>query len=443
MKIFTTYILILVGSTLNGQVKMPFFLADSDYYLQWTFQDFIKYDVKKIEAYSYEFKKNGKKRKDSILLYKQIINRDSNIVKGIFSEINLIPYSRTWYKFEDYYNSDSNFIKRTKEHIGDVYRKEYGNLYKDKIKIETNFEYDDSNRIVKKVKNNIKLSFEIEKRNRFKEYSTIFCDTSTAETIYEYYDSDRLSKKTNNKIRRYYIIYKHLTDTIHKYYSNSFQSKFEEYKYNSNDEKIEWLITLDSIRYNESDTNYIECSGCRAKYKRADWKYNKKGKVINRAIYNNNGDINSNIFFKYSSNSNLIQKRHYKYSLKDTARLDKTVDYYYKNNKLSKSIEKDFVSQNCILDSKLTIKYDEFNREISYESESYSLLDDKTYKWGYSYKYDKKEVLKNKTIYRTNKDSSTINYYYNSNGLPHKYLRKNKNSNKTIEIKKYFYQYNK
>lgn len=268
MKTVSILILLLTGHFVFGQSSNTLFYTGGNDLSQWTYPDYIKNDIKKIEAYSYKIKKNGKLTKDSLLLYRQEIDKGNNKIFGI--NCNTViqshgPTFLTWYKFETAYNDKGQVIKELDEPIN----------------------------IEKKV-----------------EYGSLRYDINKNETVYEYDNSKKLIKKTYIPIHNYYSISKYTKDTFHLL---SIQKKIDEYFYNDNGLEISNYHTVDSSRYlptknYKKDSGSVTCSYCHSRYLNGDKTYNENGKLKIWTWYTTEGKIHTKKYYYHDSNNNLIKQ---------------------------------------------------------------------------------------------------------------------------------------
>jgi hypothetical protein len=196
-------------------------------------KNFEKYNVKKVTVYSKEIKKNGKIKRDSLLLAKYEYDKSKGIIKGINHGLVVVSHGGgnflEFYSFENQYFSDSLIVKRE--------TKEIPKISKDKI-----------------VNNSSVELYKYDKFNR-----RIF------EKKYSEDNEYRLSKK----------------DTTAHYRSISYPIT-EEYEYDSKNRLIKQYITRDSsehyinlINYNRISTSKF-CNYCNEKYLDQEWKYDKE-----------------------------------------------------------------------------------------------------------------------------------------------------------------------
>lgn len=236
--------------------------------MAWTYQDFIDNNVERIQAFSFELKKNGKVKKDSTKLFDQKLNRDSNLVTGINCNLNIQshgPTFLTWHKFKDYYDSKGHLIKHTDQPIEVVKTKEFGS---------TNW------------------------------------DININETIYEYDEKELLTQKVYNRIEHSNSVSKYTKDTFHLH---SVHPKIYEYEYNDQGLQIKNYYTDDSTRYlaTESykpDTASVKCFYCDPRYLNGEKEYDMNGNLIKWIWYTRKNEIHSKKYYFYDTNDNLIKQ---------------------------------------------------------------------------------------------------------------------------------------
>lgn len=234
-------------------------------YVDWENpKNFEKYNVKKVTVYSKEIKKNGKIKRDSLLLAKYEYNKSKGIIKGINHHLIIMLHGRgshlKFYSFENHYFSDSLIIKRE--------TKETPKVSKDKIvnnSFVESYKYDNLNRLISD-----------------KKYSE--------ENEYE------LSKK----------------DTTAHYRSISYP-KTTEYEYDSKNRFIKQYITRDSSEYyiNLKNHNSIStsksCSYCEEKHLSQEWKYDEN-KLLEWTTYTNKKVKHTKINYLYDEKQNLVKQ---------------------------------------------------------------------------------------------------------------------------------------
>ena len=349
-------------------------------------KNFEKYNVKKVTVYSKEIKKNGKIKRDSLLLAKYEYDKSNNIIKGINHHLIVMSHGRdshlTFYSFENQYFSDSLIIKKE--------TKETPKVSKDKI-VNNSFvelyKYDNLNRLIYD-----------------KKYSE--------ENEYE------LSKK----------------DTITHYRSVSYP-KTKEYEYDFKNRLIKEYFTRDSSEYHINSykdkkiTSYKSCSSCEEKYLDQEWKYDENN-LIEEILY--------------ASENNMHSKKKYFYD--DINRLIKTIDstnYFSGSPVLYSSItykyftngnkEKTTINYINSLENKTIEVYDNFGRIIS---RSKTIPDFNSNELQF-FEYENDKITKTMTTDNSADVSKTI-LTFNKNGLlvEEKWIL----NNLLTGIEKYYYE---
>jgi hypothetical protein len=227
-------------------------------------KNFEKYNVKRVTVYSKEIKKNGKIKKDSLLLAKYEYDKSKSIIKGIDHNLVVVSHgggsSLEFYNFENQYFSDSLIIKKeTKETSKVSNDKIVNNSYVELYK------YDEFNRLILKKKYSEKNEFE-------------------------------LSKK----------------DTIIHYRSVSYP-KITEYKYDSKNRVIKEYFTRDSSEYHINSyedkkiTSSKSCIYCEEKYLDSEWKYDED-KLLEWTTYTYKKEKHTKRDYFYDENQNLIKQ---------------------------------------------------------------------------------------------------------------------------------------
>ena len=234
-------------------------------YVDWENpKNFEKYNVKKVTVYSKEIKKNGKIKRDSLLLAKYEYDKSKGIIKGINHNLVLVSHgggsSLEFYSFKNQYFSDSLIVKRE--------TKEIPKVTKDKI-----------------VNNSFVELYKYDKLNR-----RIFEKKYSEDNEYS------LSKK----------------DTTAHYRSISYPIT-EEYEYDSKNRLIKQYITRDSsehyinlINYNSISTSKF-CSYCNEKYLDQEWKYDKE-KLLEWTSFTYQKSKHSKRNYFYDENKNLVKQ---------------------------------------------------------------------------------------------------------------------------------------
>ena len=234
-------------------------------YVDWENpKNFEKYNVKKVTVYSKEIKKNGKIKRDSLLLAKYEYDKSKGIVKGINHDLVVVSHGRgnflEFYSFENQYFSDSLIVKRETKEIPEV--------SKDKI-----------------VNNSFVELYKYDKLNR-----RIFEKKYSEENEY------RLSKK----------------DTTAHYRSISYPIT-EECEYDSKNRLIKQYITRDSSEHYINLINYNRisiskfCNYCNEKYLDQEWKYDKE-KLLEWTSFTYQKSKHSKRNYFYDENKNLVKQ---------------------------------------------------------------------------------------------------------------------------------------
>ena len=233
-------------------------------YVDWENpKNYQNYNLKKVSVYSREIKRNGKLKKDSLLLTKYEYDKSKDIIKGINHHLIVMFHGGgshlKFYSFENQYFLDSLIIKRE--------TKETQKISKDKI-VNNSFvelyKYDNLNRLISD-----------------KKYSE--------ENEYE------LSKK----------------DTVTHYRSISYP-KTKEYEYGFKNRVIKEYFTRDSSEYhiNNYKDKKIEssksCSYCEEKYLDQERKYDDKLLEWTTYTYKKEKHTKRNYF--YDENQNLVKQ---------------------------------------------------------------------------------------------------------------------------------------
>lgn len=169
--------------------------------------------------------------------------------------------------------------------------------------------------------------------------------------------------------------------------------------------------------------------------------YGDNKKIKEWIIYNKDGKVNSKTFYTYDNDNNLIHsEKYYGYFIWDSARLEKTFDYYYNDNRLTKRVEKHSAGSDSTLNVTLTENYDNSGRLINYHSEFFSQTDMKTYIWGFVSTYGQDGRLTKEIITGNEREPSTKLFSYYPNGLPKEIKWFYNNNNKLRSLKRYYYK---
>jgi hypothetical protein len=357
----------------------------NEIYVDWENpKNFEKYNVKKVSVYSKDVKKNGKIKKDSLLLSITVYNKNMATLNRINHKLmDGIYNSGNHHEFiyvENKYIFDSLILKRVQQTKPII--------NKNKIEfvsfIEL-FKYDELNRLI------------LEKK-------------------YSEANEYELSKK----------------DTMMHYRSDSYP-KINEYEYDSKNRVIKKYFTRDSSiyhinSYNEKKiTSYKSCSYCGEKYLEQVWKYDED-KLLEWTTYTYKSEKHTKRNYSYDENQNLIKQidstgwylgkpslssiKEIRYDDNQKIEIKTTLD----ENSYFKKETKKFVGKQLVYEF-LEAEYPEYNIETTYTHTENSIK---------------------KTTNRF-KDGITIEeYFFNKNGLlieEKSYL-----NHILIECKEYYYE---
>lgn len=227
-------------------------------------KNFEKFNLKKVTVFSKDVKKNGKIKKDSLLLAKYEFDKNNYIIKGINHHSIIMLHGGEsqlkFYNFKNQYFSDSLIEKKE--------NKEIPKVTKDKI-VNNSFvelyKYDNLKRLISD-----------------KKYSE--------ENEYD------LSKK----------------DTTAHYRSVSYP-KITEYKYDSKNRVIKEYFTRDSSEYHINSykdkkiTSSKSCYYCEEKYLQQEWKYDEN-KLLEWTTYTHKKEKHTKKNYFYDENKNLVKQ---------------------------------------------------------------------------------------------------------------------------------------
>ena len=384
MKTVIMILLLLTANFVFGQRANTIFSIGATELQPFSRQDFIDNNLTKVSAYSYSINKKGKLQKDSLLLYRQQFDITQNKLYGLNSMSELHrPSFLTWYEFETYYNANGQVMKEVRK-PKDI-KTEYGST----------------------------------------EYNVV-----TFETEYEYDDQQREIKKTNKVIEHSYFTSKYTKDTFHLHIIKN--PKIDEYVYNSDNQKIKRFHTVDSTRYlrtkssnPDKDSNTVSCSYCHSRYLNVEWKYNADGKLTEWISYTMENLIHTKQYYFYDEQQRLIKqidstgwylsttepywKSTTTIQYSDTGRIvtkidntEKTVSYFDTNDKLVKECTfyntgKNPCTQFVYDKNKLIREQTFFGNGSDGTTECY---------------YNTKELLSEERTYRNGKLTAVIRYYY-------------------------------
>lgn len=354
-------------------------------YVDWENpKNFEKYHVKKVTVYSKEIKKNGKIKKDSLLLAKYEYDKSKGIIKGINHDLVVVSHgggsSLEFYSFENQYFSDSLIVKRE--------TKEIPKVTKDKI-----------------VNNSFVELYKYDEFNRLK-----FKKNYSEENEYE------LSKK----------------DTITHYRSVSYP-KTKEYEYGSKNRVIKEYFTRDSSEYHINSykdkkiTSSKSCSYCEEKYLDQERKYDDDN-LLEWTTYTYKKEKHTKKNYFYDENQNLLNQ------------IDST-GWYFGKPSLSSIKE---ISYNDNLKIEIQTKYDD---DLYFKKETRKFVDNQLvyelleaeypeYNVETTYTYSESSI---KTTTNRFKNGITIDeYLFDEKGLLIE--QKTYLNSILIEYKKYYYE---
>ena len=354
-------------------------------YVDWENpKNFEKYHLKKVTVYSKEIKKNGKIKKDSLLLAKYEYDKSKGIIKGINHDLVVVSHgggsSLEFYSFENQYFSDSLIVKRE--------TKEIPKVTKDKI-----------------VNNSFVELYKYDEFNRLK-----FKKNYSEENEYE------LSKK----------------DTITHYRSVSYP-KTKEYEYGSKNRVIKEYFTRDSSEYHINSykdkkiTSSKSCSYCEEKYLDQERKYDDDN-LLEWTTYTYKKEKHTKKNYFYDENQNLLNQ------------IDST-GWYFGKPSLSSIKE---ISYNDNLKIEIQTKYDD---DLYFKKETRKFVDNQLvyelleaeypeYNVETTYTYSESSI---KTTTNRYKNGITIDeYLFDEKGLLIE--QKTYLNSILIEYKKYYYE---
>jgi len=342
----------------------------------FSIQEFIDNDFTTVSAYSYTINEKGKLKKDSLLLYRQECDIFQNRLFGTNSSIvyqTSGPSFRTWYEFETY--------------------------------------FDDKGQVIK----NIRTPKNIEKKVEFG--ATTYNEISN-ETEYEYDDLNRLLKETYRIIDHYYSISKYTKDTFHLH---SIQSpKIYEYFYNSDNQTIRRYYTVDSTRYlktksydPEKKSDAVRCSYCHSRHLNVEWKYNSDKQLIEWISYTRENKIHTKRNYFYDDKQRLATQIDstgwYHTTKKPYWRLITTTQY----SDTGKIVTKTYNIEEEINFSQI-VEYQDASGNVIKQCYVYS---DNTEECAtHSFFYDENKLVKKEDILLKG-DIRTTEYYYNEKGF--------------------------
>ncbi|MCU4187810.1 hypothetical protein M9Q43_01380 [Flavobacterium sp. HXWNR29] len=361
-------------------------------YVDWENpKNFEKFNVKKVTVYSKDVKKNGKIKKDSLLLKQYEYNKEKFKIKGTNHNWLIIGHGggshREYYNFENEYSKDNLITRKSLFHLSEE--------KKEKEKIEHNstieeFEYDSFNNVIKNI-------------------------------VYNKNES----------------IYLFKNDTTHLFISIN-NPKITEFEYDSKNRKIKQFQSTDSTTYYSKFDMKSEfkvsksCTYCEEKYLAQEWKYDEN-KLLEWTTYTYKKEKHTKRNYFYDENKNLVKQIDSTgwYFTNKRPYLDSNTEIVY--NQYGKFI--------TTIDNKNKTFPKYYYKTIQYFDKNNFLIRDKKYSEN---QIDIKEYFYENTIlkYDTSKygKSETIKfeYLYNEKGL----LKEIKHliGNKLVNIERYYYE---
>lgn len=354
-------------------------------------KNFEKFNVKKVTVYSKDIKKNGKIKKDSLLLKQYEYYKENSTIKGTNHNWLIISHgggsSREYYNFENEYSKDNLITRKSLFHLSEE--------KKEKEKIEHNstieeFEYDSFNNVIKNI-------------------------------VYNKNES----------------IYLFKNDTTHLFISIN-NPKITEFEYDSKNRKIKQFQSTDSTTYYSKFDMKSEfkvsksCTYCEEKYLAQEWKYDEN-KLLEWTTYTYKKEKHTKRNYFYDENKNLVKQIDSTgwYFTNKRPYLDSNTEIVY--NQYGKVI--------TTIDNKNKTFPKYYYKTIQYFDKNNFLIRDEKYSEN---QIDIKEYFYENTIlkYDTSKygKSETIKfeYLYNEKGL----LKEIKHliGNKLVNIERYYYE---
>lgn len=358
-------------------------------YVDWENpKNFEKYNVKKVTVYSKEIKKNGKIKRDSLLLAKYEYDKSKGIIKGINHNLVLVSHrggsSLEFYSFKNQYFLDSLIIKRE--------TKETPKVSKDKI-VNNSFielyKYDNLNRLIYDKNYSEENEYELSKKDTITHYRSVSYPKIKE---YEYDFKNRVIKEYFTRDSSEYHINSYKDKKIKSYKScSSCEEKYleQEWKYDEN-KLLEWTsFTYQKIKHSKRNYFYDEYQNLVKQIDSSGWYFINRKPYLDSTteiIYNQEGKIITSI----ENNSKPFPILY-----------NKTIQYFDKNNLL---IKKENHSENQID----THEYFYENSILKYETSKYGK--DNVIRFEYS--YGKKGLLKEVKHYIGDKLVNIERYYY-------------------------------
>jgi hypothetical protein len=377
---------------LFGQESSGIFSFDDNELQSWTYQDFIKNDIKKIEGYSILIKKNGKVSTDSVLLFRYEIDRDSNKVFGRNCSRAILSHAPpfwAWSSFQTYYDKNGHIVK----------------------------EIDSPDRI------------EMTKSDYGVDWETHYSIST-----YKYDSSGNLVSENYQHFRNSYTVFKHSIDTSHYH---TVDSKISEYIYNNEGQKISSYYTVDSTRYlptksYKPDSNSVKCFSCDPRYLNYECTYDENGKIKTWISYTREGKFHTKQYYYYDHKGNLkknVDSTGWYISTILPYR-ESTTDYEYSDT--GRTEIKTYSTEYGLDSNNRTIK--KYNKKNQITSEC-SLTDSEETCTTYFYNYTNGKLFSAISI---ENDKMEIQFQYTPKGLI--YERKEIFRNKINQLTRYYYE---
>lgn len=322
-------------------------------YVDWENpKNFERYNIKKVAVYSKKIKKNGKIKKDSLLLAKYEYDKSNNIIKGINHHLIIMLHGGEsqlkFYSFENQYFSDSLIIKRE--------TKETPKVSKDKI-VNNSFvelyKYDNLNRLISDKKYSEENEYELSKKDTTAHYKSISYPKTTE---YEYDSKNRFIKQyITRDSSEYYINLKNYNSISTSKSCSYCEEKYLDQERKYDDKLLEWTTyTYKKEKHTKRNYFYDENQNLVKQIDSSGWYLiNRKPYLesTTEIVYNQEGKIVTSI-----DNLNKLLPKHY----------NKTIQYFDKNNLLIKEEKHsenqidthEYFYENSILKNE-TSKYDE------------------------------------------------------------------------------------
>jgi hypothetical protein len=390
-----TIILLLTSNLLFGQTSNTSFNFGASEFQSLTYQDFLKNNIRKVEAYSYKIRNSRKVLKDSLLIYRQEFDKDSNKIFGI--NCNRVyqshgPTFLTCYSFQAFYNSKGLVIKQIDSPMSIEKKKEYGSL---------NY--------------------------------NIYQNIST----YKYDSVGNQTYECNQHFDEYISISKYTKDTFQLH---SVQAKIYETYYNDKGQRVNRYYTSDSTRYLPTksykvDSTSVRCSYCHSRGLNDDYVYDESGNVKIWTWYTTENKIHSKKYYYYDSSERLIKQIDSTgwYFTTLLPYWESTTFYEYSNTGKVVTKIKNTEAQFGSSTKKIVTQYD-----IKGMIKSECYIDDSTQSCTkYLYTYDKDKLTSQISI-SSNNDKLETYFIYNLRGLliEEKIIYKDK----ITQLTRYYYE---